>query len=315
MLAAAVAALSVASLGAQRRLHGEVGRLPFDVASLRPYADEAARIFDPVDQGPEPAAMLPAEWYDEDEWHLLVRYIITPAEGAAYRRVKTAADRESFIAAFWARRDPTPDTPRNEFREEFDRRVDYVNTHFTNPDDAPHTGLETDRGRIYVMFGAPDSVMTFTSGAFELWRYSRAPAAGMTFQFSLPPIDSCDGSFRIVSPTPIATIRSGMTSVEVAAERFVTVRIHTGFTDVASIAHTLRTGGAAVLEADAAFWDGKIGPAGKDPLSRHILGCRMFETGGMGFTHPLPPGTYVFTTTVTLLNGTARKDAVRFVVP
>ena len=116
-------------------------------------------------------------------------------------------------------------------------------------------------------------------------------------------------------PRPISVVQNRMTSVEVAAERFVTVRIHTGFTDVASIAHTLRTaGGAAVREGDAAFWDGKIGPAGKDPLSRHILGCRMFEAGGMGFTHPLPPGTYVFTTTVTLLNGTARRDAIRFVV-
>ena len=49
-----------------------------------------------------------------------------------------------------------------------------------------------------------------------------------------------------------------------------------------------------VLEGDGPFWDGQIGPAGKDPLSRHILDCRMSENGGMGFTHPLPSGSYVF---------------------
>jgi GWxTD domain-containing protein len=252
------------------------------------------------------AAALAPDWYDDDEWHLLVRYLMTPADAVAYKNVKTAAAREAFISDFWTRHD----------RAEFERRVDYANAHFANPDDGPHTGLETDRARIYVMFGAPDSVMTFASGAFELWRYSRVPGArDVTFQFSLPAIDSCDGSFRMVSPAAMATFRVGATSVDVGPERFVTVRIRTDFRDVSSIAHRLRTaGGSAVLEGDAPFWDGQIGPAGKDPLSRHILGCRMFESGGMGFTHPLAPGAYVFTSIVTTLDGVARKESVRFTV-
>jgi hypothetical protein len=136
-----------------------------------------------------------------------------------------------------------------------------------------------------------------------------------TLQFSIPPIDSCDGSFRVVSPDPIATTQQGATSVQIFPGRLVTARIRTDFARVSSIAHTLRTaGGEPVLEADSPFWDGKMGPAGKDPLSRHILGCRMFESGGMGFTHPLPPGSYAFTSVVTDTNGAARTETVRFQV-
>src|SRR3954465_8214087 len=142
---------------------------------------------------PVVSGALPEDWYDDDEWHLRVRYIITPAETVAYQRLKTARARETFLAEFWERRDPTPGTPANQYREEFERRVAFADAHFTNPNDAPRAGLDTDRGRIYVMFGAPESIIPFPSGAFELWRY--APAVGateVTFQFSLPPIDSCD---------------------------------------------------------------------------------------------------------------------------
>jgi hypothetical protein len=95
----------------------------------------------------------------------------------------------------------------------------------------------------------------------------------------------------------------------------VTFRIHTDFTDVSSVAYSLRTAaGAPVTEGDGAFWDGRLGPAGKDPLSLHILDCRMFESGGMGFTHPLAAGSYVLSTAVTRLDGKTTRETVRFEV-
>jgi len=42
------------------------------------------------------------------------------------------------------------------------------------------------------------------------------------------------------------------------------------------------------------------------------LGCRMFESGAMGFTHPLAAGGYVFSSTVTAMDGSIRTEAVRF---
>ena len=165
--------------------------------------------------------------------------------------------------------------------------------------------------------GAPTSVATFPKGAHELWKYAGVTTVGanVAIEFSVPPIDSCDGSYRIRSPPPAASTKRGHTSVDVYPGGLVTARVATDFAQVASIAHSLRTArGEPVLEGDGPFWDGQIGPAGKDPLSRHILDCRMFETGGMGFTHPLPSGSYVFSSIVTFLDGGVRREAVPFQV-
>jgi GWxTD domain-containing protein len=262
--------------------------------------------------------VLGRDWYADDEWHLLVRYIITPQESGDYERLKSVSERDEFITRFWARRDPTPDTAVNEFHDEFDRRVAYANTHFADPNDVVHPGLDTDRGRIYVLFGAPASVTTFRTGAHEMWRYDRlekTTGQTLTLLFSIPPIDSCDGAYRVVSPAPLASVTQGHTSVQVYPGRLVTARIAVDFTSAASVAHNLRTAaGAMVVEGDAAVWDGQFGPAGKDPMSRHILGCRLFESGGLGYTHPLPPGEYVFSSVVTMLDGAVRRDRVRFAV-
>ena len=58
-------------------------------------------------------------------------------------------ERDKFIEAFWQRRDPTPDTEENEFKEEHYRRIAYANEHFA----AGIPGWKTDRGRMYIVFG------------------------------------------------------------------------------------------------------------------------------------------------------------------
>src|SRR5258706_12474156 len=52
-----------------------------------------------------------------------VQYFMTAEEKAAWKTLQTDAEADAFIALFWARRDPTPATPRNEFHEDFDARV------------------------------------------------------------------------------------------------------------------------------------------------------------------------------------------------
>jgi GWxTD domain-containing protein len=119
------------------------------------------------------------EWLNED-----VVYIITAKERAAFQKLKNEEQRDKFIAEFWARRDPTPGTPENEFKEEHYRRIAYANERFagTNP------GWKTDRGRIYILYGPPDEIDFHPSGGtndkgrvlppFEDWRYRYIDGAG-----------------------------------------------------------------------------------------------------------------------------------------
>src|SRR5437868_4565651 len=119
------------------------------------------------------------KWLDED-----VRYIITDEEKSAFKQLSNDEERDNFIEAFWARRDPTPDTVENEFKEEHYARIAYANEHFA----AGIPGWKTDRGRIYVMYGKPDEIDSHPSGGtydrpiedgggttstfpFEIWRY------------------------------------------------------------------------------------------------------------------------------------------------
>jgi GWxTD domain-containing protein len=119
------------------------------------------------------------KWLEED-----VRWIILEEEMQAFKQFSNDEERENFIEQFWIRRDPTPDTLENEYREEHYRRIAYANERFA----AGKAGWRTDRGRIYVMFGPPDQIDSHPSGGsydrpieegggrtstfpFETWRY------------------------------------------------------------------------------------------------------------------------------------------------
>ncbi|HET9282984.1 MAG TPA: GWxTD domain-containing protein [Candidatus Angelobacter sp.] len=119
------------------------------------------------------------KWLDED-----VRWIITDEELSAFKKLTTNAERDQFIEAFWQRRDPTPDTAENEYKEEHYRRIAYADEHFA----AGIPGRKTDRGRIYIMYGPPTSIDSHPMGGpyqrpeeegggqtetypFEVWRY------------------------------------------------------------------------------------------------------------------------------------------------
>ncbi len=95
------------------------------------------------------------DWVNKD-----VSYIITNEEKKAFKQLKTDEERENFIENFWRRRDPNPDTEENEYREEFYERIAYANEHFASG----IPGWMTDRGRIYITWGKPDSVESHPSG-------------------------------------------------------------------------------------------------------------------------------------------------------
>jgi GWxTD domain-containing protein len=119
------------------------------------------------------------KWLNED-----VTYIITDEERQAFKRLQTDEERQQFVEQFWQRRDPTPDTEENEYKEELYRRIAYANERFASG----IPGWKTDRGMIYIKYGPPDEIDSHPSGGsyerpmeegggetstypFEDWRY------------------------------------------------------------------------------------------------------------------------------------------------
>jgi len=109
------------------------------------------------------------KWLTED-----VAYIITNEERAEFRSLQTRDEYERFIEQFWKRRDPTPGTEENEFKEEHYRRIAYANEHFEDPNGLP--GWKTDRGRIYITYGPPDEIQSHPES--EQWNYRYIQGVG-----------------------------------------------------------------------------------------------------------------------------------------
>ena len=136
-------------------------------------------------------------WINED-----VRWIITDEELSAWKKLTTNAERDAFIEAFWQRRDPTPDTEENEYKDEHYRRIAYANEHYA----AGIPGWRSDRGRMYIMYGKPDSIDSHPMGGpyqrpaeegggntetypFEVWRYRYLEGIGQEIEIEF--VDPC----------------------------------------------------------------------------------------------------------------------------
>jgi len=137
------------------------------------------------------------KWLETD-----VIWIISDEERAAFKQLSNDEERDNFIEAFWQRRDPTPDTEENEYKEEHYQRIAYANEHFA----AGVPGWRTDRGRMYIMYGKPDEIESHPSGGsyerpmdegggetstypFEQWRYRYLEGIGQEIIIEF--VDTC----------------------------------------------------------------------------------------------------------------------------
>jgi GWxTD domain-containing protein len=143
-----------------------------------------ALAFTPTTQA-QPKTGLPErfrQWLDEE-----VAYIITPHERDVFLHLQTDRERDMFIEAFWKHRDPTPGTPRNEFREEHYSRLKYANDYYGRAAGKP--GWMTDRGRTYIVLGPPKTVESFSNVQnvypVEIWSYLGDPAVGLPTAFNV----------------------------------------------------------------------------------------------------------------------------------
>lgn len=122
------------------------------------------------------------KWLEEE-----VVYIIAPVEKEVFLQLKTDRERDMFIKAFWKHRDPTLSTPENEFKTEHYRRINYTNQFFGRA--LPIEGWKTDRGRIYIILGAPNDIQRFEGKTqvypTEVWFYQGLTDKGLPPGFNL----------------------------------------------------------------------------------------------------------------------------------
>jgi GWxTD domain-containing protein len=170
------------------------------------------------------------KWVNED-----VAYIITDEERTAFKKLQTDAEREQFIEQFWTRRDPTPGTVENEFKQEHYRRIAYANEHFSDPGGTP--GWKTGRGRVYIVYGPPDELEDHSKETakppYQLWRYRLIEGIGknVIIQFT-----DRNGSFvmdfdpaELSGPISSATVRVGMNGAVTFSVPFdLAARAYTG---------------------------------------------------------------------------------------
>ena len=153
-------------------------------------------------------------WLDQD-----VRWLISPQERAAFLQLTSDAERDHFIEQFWQRRN-SPRSAADSYRAEHYRRVAYANQNFTA---AGVAGWETDRGRTYIVNGAPSTVDSHSSSGpygrpYQTWGY-------VTTQLTF--VDFCDcGNYQLVAQpsTSSSPFNSQPKKIEKAAVRNVSYR-------------------------------------------------------------------------------------------
>ena len=89
---------------------------------------------------------------ESQEFYDVAQMIMSREEAKIFKLLPDAESRKEFIKEFWEKRDPFPDTPRNEFKDEFMARIIYADQRFKEGG----KGRNTDRGRIYIFMGPPD---------------------------------------------------------------------------------------------------------------------------------------------------------------
>jgi len=112
-----------------------------------------------------------------EELYQKLSYILTNNEKNIYKTL-SLAEKKRFIAVFWAKNDPSPETPLNEFKRDFMNKINYSNSQYRER----KPGWKTDRGRVFIIYGKPDNTDYFPNSpetvAYQIWYFYRIEQEG-----------------------------------------------------------------------------------------------------------------------------------------
>jgi GWxTD domain-containing protein len=145
----------------------------------------------PQAQKKEPLSEASKQWLEE-----VVPYIITQAEKELFLSLPNEAERGKFIENFWKKRDPKPETPENEFKIAYYRRIAFANKFF-GVSSIP--GWKTDRGRVFILLGPPNEIqndylssresISQPGAVKQIWTYWNLPNPNLPYSFEFTFVD------------------------------------------------------------------------------------------------------------------------------
>ena len=130
-------------------------------SNSRTQSSKRFYVYQPAELSPGALALLRETTYGSmseaqmDEEFEMSGYLAGRAERKQYARITTLMGKRMFLADFWKNRDPTPESPVNEFKDEYFRRVNYALPEFRS---GSRAGWKTDRGRAFVLYGQPNQI-------------------------------------------------------------------------------------------------------------------------------------------------------------
>ncbi|MFZ0392012.1 MAG: GWxTD domain-containing protein, partial [Calditrichia bacterium] len=136
----------------------------------------------------EPAQLNTAPYLKMNEAQLdsefaILRYLASAEEKSIYESLDETAKKQ-FLVNFWKKRDPQPETPQNELKLDFKKRLQIANSQYSH---LKKEGWQTDRGRILLTYGLPDEIERYTmeidKKPHEIWRYDKLEG-GVIFVFA-----------------------------------------------------------------------------------------------------------------------------------
>ncbi len=120
---------------------------------------------------------------DCDEEYKYMDYVLNSDMKSLYKAAFSVEDKRQALFSIWKRFDPDPGTVYNEFRRDYLRRIEYVNNKFSV---MKREGWETDRGRVYLIYGAPDYIDRYPNEPeikpYVIWHYYEVQG-GVQFVF------------------------------------------------------------------------------------------------------------------------------------
>jgi GWxTD domain-containing protein len=158
----------------------------------------------------------------QDDFYAQAKLIMSKFEIEIFEHLADAQARDEFIADFWNKRDPTPASEANEFKEEFSRRVEFANRWFHEKGPAA-SGWDSERGRILLMLGFPDQreQMPMLNNpavhAAEIWIYRDFASGSIIGRLNCSTPSSRSGPWAAIPGKKIISASRSLPTLQVCA--------------------------------------------------------------------------------------------------